>query len=89
MSSWVDFKNISDIVAQYPTVHASRVCTQATFLEGFGIDIRVEQLVKGGGDREQLEGEKHRLMAKEEMGENYKVMAIGSLEEPLFHLSAP
>jgi len=75
ITAWVDFTRVAD-AALAAGLQVQGFATQAAFLLGCGI----EQLVAQAGDgiaRARLAGEARRLLMPEEMGEAFKMMALG------------
>ena len=82
ISAWVDFTRVAD-AALAAGLQVQGFATQAAFLLGCGIEQLVEQSGEGV-ERARLAGEARRLLMPEEMGEAFKMMALGrDLDVPL------
>jgi SAM-dependent MidA family methyltransferase len=82
ITAWVDYTRVAEAAVD-AGLEITGFATQAAFLLGTGI----EALVAGAIDtpeRARLAGEARRLLLPGEMGESFKVMALGrDLEQPL------
>jgi SAM-dependent MidA family methyltransferase len=82
ITAWVDFTRVAD-AALAAGLQLNGFATQAAFLLGCGIEQLVEQ-ASDGIERARLAGEARRLLMPEEMGEAFKMMALGrDLDLPL------
>jgi SAM-dependent MidA family methyltransferase len=82
ITAWVDFTRVAD-AALAAGLEVSGFATQAAFLLGLGVEGLVAE-AGAGVERTRLAGEARRLMMPEEMGEAFKVMALGrGLDIPL------
>jgi len=82
ITAWVDFTRVA-LAAQAADLAVLGLCTQAAFLLGTGID---ELLAQASGPVEQarLNGEARRLLMPGEMGEVFKLLALGrGIDTPL------
>jgi SAM-dependent MidA family methyltransferase len=76
LTAHVDFATLKEAAeAEGLTVHGP--VTQGAFLKALGIDARAEALARAASERaESLAGDRDRLVAPEQMGELFKVIAI-------------
>ncbi|HEY1875124.1 MAG TPA: SAM-dependent methyltransferase [Steroidobacteraceae bacterium] len=82
ITAWVDFTRVAD-AALAAGLEVSGFATQAAFLLGLGVEGLVTE-AGAGIERTRLAGEARRLMMPEEMGEAFKMMALGrDLDIPL------
>jgi len=82
ISAWVDFTRVAD-AALAADLQVQGFATQAAFLLGCGIEQLVAEASEGV-ERVRLAGEARRLLMPEEMGEAFKLMALGrDLDVPL------
>jgi len=82
ISAWVDFTRVAD-AALAAGLQVQGFATQAAFLLGCGIEQLVAQASEEV-ERARLAGEARRLLMPEEMGEAFKLMALGrDLDVPL------
>jgi SAM-dependent MidA family methyltransferase len=82
ISAWVDFTRVAD-AALAAGLEVSGFATQAAFLLGLGVEGLVTE-AGAGMERARLAGETRRLIMPEEMGEAFKMMALGrDLDMPL------
>ena len=82
ITAWVDFTRVAD-AALAAGLEVSGFATQAAFLLGLGVEGLVAE-AGAGIERTRLAGEARRLMMPEEMGEAFKMMALGrDLDIPL------
>ncbi len=88
LTQWADFPAVAD-AARAQSVTVSRITTQAQFLKGLGIDARFAALAAKNPDRaEILQRQYKRLMAPDQMGELFKVIAFTSRQVPMIGLEA-
>jgi SAM-dependent MidA family methyltransferase len=82
ITAWVDFTRVAD-AALAAGLEVGGFATQAAFLLGLGVEGLVTE--SGAGiERVRLAGEARRLIMPEEMGEAFKMMALGrGLDIPL------
>jgi len=82
ITAWVDFTRVAD-AALAAGLEVSGFATQAAFLLGLGVEGLVTE-AGAGIERVRLAGEVRRLIMPEEMGEAFKMMALGrDLDIPL------
>jgi SAM-dependent MidA family methyltransferase len=82
ITAWVDFTRVAD-AALAAGLEVSGFATQAAFLLGLGVEGLVTE-AGAGIERTRLAGEARRLIMPEEMGEAFKMMALGrDLDIPL------
>ncbi|MCE2993475.1 MAG: SAM-dependent methyltransferase [Alphaproteobacteria bacterium] len=72
ITSLVDFGYLSTQFTQHG--FKCEVLTQADFLKNNGIEIRAQQLIKHGADRDAIESALDRLISSQQMGELFKVL---------------
>jgi NADH dehydrogenase [ubiquinone] 1 alpha subcomplex assembly factor 7 len=78
ISSLVDFEALVDVTPRGLTVGG--IISQAEFLKGCGIDLRLQTLCeKNPKDKQTLEQGYHRLMNTKEMGQLFKVLGVVKL----------
>ena len=82
ITAWVDFTRVAE-AALAAGLEVSGFATQAAFLLGLGVEGLVAE-AGAGIERTRLAGEARRLIMPEEMGEAFKMMALGrDLDIPL------
>ena len=82
LTSWVDFTRVAE-AGQAAGLEVLGFCTQAAFLLGAGIDQLLAQ-ARDDVEHARLAGEARRLLLPGEMGEAFKLMALGrDWSEPL------
>jgi SAM-dependent MidA family methyltransferase len=82
ITAWVDFTRVAD-AALAAGLEVRGFATQAAFLLGLGVEGLVAE-AGAGIERTRLAGEARRLIMPEEMGEAFKMMALGrDLDVPL------
>ena len=63
---------------------AAPIVSQGRFLESLGLSLRAQQLMQLTPGREmEIQAERHRLAAPQEMGELFKVLAVAHKDMPL------
>ncbi|QPQ56343.1 SAM-dependent methyltransferase [Allosphingosinicella flava] len=76
LTAHVDFEALGD-AARAGGARVSAVQTQGAFLTAMGIDLRVKALSRAAPERaEEVEVARHRLVAEDEMGSLFKIMAV-------------
>jgi SAM-dependent MidA family methyltransferase len=82
ITAWVDFTRVGE-AALNANLEVTGFATQAAFLLGTGIEALTAEPMDVA-DRARLAGEARRLLLPGEMGESFKVMALGrNLQQPL------
>jgi SAM-dependent MidA family methyltransferase len=82
ITAWVDFTRVAEAAVD-AGLEVTGFATQAGFLLGTGIEALVARAIDTP-ERARLAGEARRLLMPGEMGEAFKVMALGrDLEQPL------
>ena len=78
ITAWVDFTRVAE-AADSAGLEVMGFATQAAFLIGSGIESLLSEGMQGGDMRQQatLAGEARRLLLPGEMGEIFKVIALG------------
>lgn len=88
LTQWADFPAVAD-AARTEGVDVSRIATQAQFLKAMGIEARFQALAARNPDQaEKLQRQYDRLMASDEMGDLFKVVAFTSEGLPMIGLEA-
>lgn len=88
LTQWADFPAVAE-AARAAGVTVSRIATQAQFLSAMGIDARLGALAaQNPGRADSLERQYERLMAPDQMGELFKVVAFTSEGLPMIGLEA-
>jgi SAM-dependent MidA family methyltransferase len=82
ITAWVDFTRVA-LAGQAAGMEVLGFCTQAGFLLGAGIDVLLGQ-AQDPLEQARLTGEARRLLMPGEMGEAFKLLALGrGIEAPL------
>jgi SAM-dependent MidA family methyltransferase len=82
ISAWVDFTRVA-LAGQAAGLEVLGFCTQAGFLLGAGIEDLLAQ-PRGAVEQARVSGEARRLLMPGEMGEAFKVLALGrGIDAPL------
>lgn len=88
LTQWADFPAVAE-AARAAGVTVSRIATQAKFLKAMGIEARFASLAEKNPDQAgKLKRQQHRLLASDEMGELFKVIAFTSDGLPMIGLEA-
>ena len=82
LTAHVNFPLLAHI-AETTGLTTAPITAQGLFLEALGLSLRSQQLIQLSPDREaDIENERHRLAAPQEMGSLFKVLAVAHAEMP-------